>query len=446
MQTITFYFATLAIFFAFGGSILLILWQHIKQQSAVHAKAYLFLFLALFTLSLSSVHFFVSSHEDEAIKILVERILSAVSNMFLVLSLPFFSTYSSNKTNKYISEYTPMMVVLFFSGLFVLFSLLFEWKIGRLALGKTIVISLETAITALVLLVFGYRLSQVFNQQTFAAAFRYLVYTVFFVLVGSQIVIAINQLLYLPLLANNVPYIVFPIFVGFLCFTALIMVAGISTFLMHQTQLVQQQHEQEALQYRHQQQEQQTLLQQQAHTIKQLQEQLEQTSPITPTLSPIHHAESIMPLSHSTSDFMVSDNENYLTIGYEQQLYFFQLHLPKCGIRTFRYENYKLVNGFLFLLFYAVAQKQKKYHQKTTLNGYSIAMFNNTLIQAINTQLIDAGFEKIVKEDLLVRTRQGRFELTIDSQNIAIVGIESIQKDSDRNSIESILSMLDTDL
>ncbi|HNL07705.1 MAG TPA: hypothetical protein PKH93_09035, partial [Chitinophagales bacterium] len=132
--------------------------------------------------------------------------------------------------------------------------------------------------------------------------------------------------------------------------------------------------------------------------------------------------------------------------GYEQQLYFFQLHLPKCGIRTFRYENYKLVNGFLFLLFYAVAQKQKKYHQKTTLNGYSIAMFNNTLIQAINTQLIDAGFEKIVKEDLLVRTRQGRFELTIDSQNIAIVGIESIQKDSDRNSIESILSMLDTDL
>ena len=170
--------------------------------------------------------------------------------------------------------------------------------------------------------------------------------------------------------------------------------------------IVQQQHEQEALQYRHQQQEQQTLLQQQAHTIKQLQEQIEQTSPIAPTLSPIHHAESIMPLSHSTSDFMVSDNENYLTIGYEQQLYFFQLHLPKCGIRTFRYENYKLVNGFLFLLFYAVAQKQKKYHQKTTLNGYSIAMFNNTLIQAINTQLIDAGFEKIVKEDLLVRTRQ----------------------------------------
>ena len=141
----------------------------------------------------------------------------------------------------------------------------------------------------------------------------------------------------------------------------------------------------------------------------------------------------------------MSDSENHLTIGYDQQLYFFQLHLPKCGISAFRYENYKLVNGFLFLLFYAVAQKQKKYHQKTIINGYSIAMFNNTLIQAINTQLVEAGLNKIVKEDLLTRTRQGRFELTIDHQNISIVGIDSIQKDSDRNSIEAILSMLDTD-
>jgi hypothetical protein len=132
-----------------------------------------------------------------------------------------------------------------------------------------------------------------------------------------------------------------------------------------------------------------------------------------------------------------------LKIGYNNQLYFFELSLPKCNLVAFRYENYKIVNGFLFLLFYAFAKKNECYHDKNTINGYSIAMFNNTLIQALNTQLTDAGYEKITKEDLLFRNRQGKFELVIDPKQIVIVGLDQIKKESDSSSINSILSILD---
>ena len=70
-------------------------------------------------------------------------------------------------------------------------------------------------------------------------------------------------------------------------------------------------------------------------------------------------------------------------------------------------------------------------------------MFNNTLIQALNTQLTDAGYEKITKEDLLFRNRQGKFELVVDPKQIVIVGLDQIKKESDSSSINSILSILD---
>ena len=57
-------------------------------------------------------------------------------------------------------------------------------------------------------------------------------------------------------------------------------------------------------------------------------------------------------------------------------------------------------------------------------------MFNNTLIQALNTQLTDAGYEKITKEDLLFRNRQGKFELVIDPKQIVIVGLDQTDRKS----------------
>ena len=90
MQTIDFYFASLAHFFAFSGTILVVLW-HIRQVSnGLPKNGFLFLSLAMFTLSLSAIHYFLSSHENDTVKVLIERILSSVGNMFLALSLPYF--------------------------------------------------------------------------------------------------------------------------------------------------------------------------------------------------------------------------------------------------------------------------------------------------------------------------------------------------------------------
>ena len=70
-------------------------------------------------------------------------------------------------------------------------------------------------------------------------------------------------------------------------------------------------------------------------------------------------------------------------------------------------------------------------------------MFNNALIQALNVQLAEAGLEKITKDNLLHRTKQGRFELNIDPENINLININNITKESDRHSIAAILSILD---
>ena len=87
-------------------------------------------------------------------------------------------------------------------------------------------------------------------------------------------------------------------------------------------------------------------------------------------------------------------------------------------------------------------ENQKKLdliHLICLLSFYSLKL----LIQALNTQLTDAGYEKITKEDLLFRNRQGKFELVVDPKQIVIVGLDQIKKESDSSSINSILSILD---
>jgi hypothetical protein len=308
-------------------------------------------------------------------------------------------------------------IVLFFSSLFVLFSLLSDWKIGTLAIGQLIVVSLETFISAAVLLIFGYCLGETFRHQSFEKAFRRIVWSVLLVLVVSQILIALNQLFAFSFLVKNIIFIVYPAFISFLCFATLVTIAGFAWFFIEQINTLKEQKEQ---------------------TLQIAQQQLLQLTPATETTPD----SSLLPNNEQITDALPTHLPT-LKIGYNNQLYFFELSLPKCNLVAFRYENYKIVNGFLFLLFYAFAKKNDRYHDKNTINGYSIAMFNNTLIQALNTQLTDAGYEKITKEDLLFRNRQGKFELVIDPKQIVIVGLDQIKKESDSSSINSILSILD---
>ena len=421
MQTIDFYFASLALFFAFSGTILVVLW-HIRQVSnGLSKNGFLFLSLAMFTLSLSAIHYFLSSHENDTVKVLIERILSSVGNMFLALSLPYFvfgyGTLSKRWHFFRKKDNWNISVVLFFSFLFVLFSLLSDWKIGTLAIGQLIVVSLETFISAAVLLIFGYCLGETFRHQSFEKAFRRIVWSVLLVLVVSQILIALNQLFAFSFLVKNIIFIVYPAFISFLCFATLVTIAGFAWFFIEQINTLKEQKEQ---------------------TLQIAQQQLLQLTPATETTPD----SSLLPNNEQITDALPTHLPT-LKIGYNNQLYFFELSLPKCNLVAFRYENYKIVNGFLFLLFYAFAKKNDRYHDKNTINGYSIAMFNNTLIQALNTQLTDAGYEKITKEDLLFRNRQGKFELVIDPKQIVIVGLDQIKKESDSSSINAILSILD---
>ncbi len=421
MQTIDFYFASLALFFAFSGTILVVLW-HIRQVSnGLPKNGFLFLSLAMFTLSLSAIHYFLSSHENDTVKVLIERILSSVGNMFLALSLPYFVFGYGTLSKRWIffqkKDNWNTSIVLFFSSLFVLFSLLSDWKIGTLAIGQLIVVSLETFISAAVLLIFGYCLGETFRHQAFEKAFRRIVWSVLLVLVVSQILIALNQLFAFSFLVKNIIFIVYPAFISFLCFATLVTIAGFAWFFIEQINTLKEQKEQ---------------------TLQIAQQQLLQLTPATETTPD----SSLLPNNEQITDALPTHLPT-LKIGYNNQLYFFELSLPKCNLVAFRYENYKIVNGFLFLLFYAFAKKNDRYHDKNTINGYSIAMFNNTLIQALNTQLTDAGYEKITKEDLLFRNRQGKFELVIDPKQIVIVGLDQIKKESDSSSINSILSILD---
>jgi hypothetical protein len=421
MQTIDFYFASLALFFAFSGTILVVLW-HIRQVSnGLSKNGFLFLSLAMFTLSLSAIHYFLSSHENDTVKVLIERILSSVGNMFLALSLPYFVFGYGTLSKRWIffqkKDNWNTSIVLFFSSLFVLFSLLSDWKIGALAIGQLIVVSLETFISAAVLLIFGYCLGETFRHQSFEKAFRRIVWSVLLVLVVSQILIALNQLFAFSFLVKNIIFIVYPAFISFLCFATLVTIAGFAWFFIEQINTLKEQKEQ---------------------TLQIAQQQLLQLTPATETTPD----SSLLPNNEQITDALPTHLPT-LKIGYNNQLYFFELSLPKCNLVAFRYENYKIVNGFLFLLFYAFAKKNDRYHDKNTINGYSIAMFNNTLIQALNTQLTDAGYEKITKEDLLFRNRQGKFELVIDPKQIVIVGLDQIKKESDSSSINSILSILD---
>ena len=404
MQTIDFYFASLALFFAFSGTILVVLW-HIRQVSnGLPKNGFLFLSLAMFTLSLSAIHYFLSSHENDTVKVLIERILSSVGNMFLALSLPYFVFGYGTLSKRWIffqkKDNWNTSIVLFFSSLFVLFSLLSDWKIGTLAIGQLIVVSLETFISA-----------------AFEKAFRRIVWSVLLVLVVSQILIALNQLFAFSFLVKNIIFIVYPAFISFLCFATLVTIAGFAWFFIEQINTLKEQKEQ---------------------TLQIAQQQLLQLTPATETTPD----SSLLPNNEQITDALPTHLPT-LKIGYNNQLYFFELSLPKCNLVAFRYENYKIVNGFLFLLFYAFAKKNECYHDKNTINGYSIAMFNNTLIQALNTQLTDAGYEKITKEDLLFRNRQGKFELVVDPKQIVIVGLDQIKKESDSSSINSILSILD---
>lgn len=421
MQTIDFYFASLALFFAFSGTILVVLW-HIRQVSnGLPKNGFLFLSLAMFTLSLSAIHYFLSSHENDTVKVLIERILSSVGNMFLALSLPYFVFGYGTLSKRWIffqkKDNWNTSIVLFFSSLFVLFSLLSDWKIGTLAIGQLIVVSLETFISAAVLLIFGYCLGETFRHQSFEKPFRRIVWVVLLVLVVSQILIALNQLFAFSFLVKNIIFIVYPAFISFLCFATLVTIAGFAWFFIEQINTLKEQKEQ---------------------TLQIAQQQLLQLTPATETTPD----SSLLPNNEQITDALPTHLPT-LKIGYNNQLYFFELSLPKCNLVAFRYENYKIVNGFLFLLFYAFAKKNDRYHDKNTINGYSIAMFNNTLIQALNTQLTDAGYEKITKEDLLFRNRQGKFELVIDPKQIVIVGLDQIKKESDSSSINSILSILD---
>ena len=421
MQTIDFYFASLALFFAFSGTILVVLW-HIRQVSnGLPKNGFLFLSLAMFTLSLSAIHYFLSSHENDTVKVLIERILSSVGNMFLALSLPYFVFGYGTLSKRWIffqkKDNWNTSIVLFFSSLFVLFSLLSDWKIGALAIGQLIVVSLETFISAAVLLIFGYCLGETFRHQAFEKAFRRIVWSVLLVLVVSQILIALNQLFAFSFLVKNIIFIVYPAFISFLCFATLVTIAGFAWFFIEQINTLKEQKEQ---------------------TLQIAQQQLLQLTPATETTPD----SSLLPNNEQITDALPTHLPT-LKIGYNNQLYFFELSLPKCNLVAFRYENYKIVNGFLFLLFYAFAKKNDRYHDKNTINGYSIAMFNNTLIQALNTQLTDAGYEKITKEDLLFRNRQGKFELVVDPKQIVIVGLDQIKKESDSSSINSILSILD---
>ena len=421
MQTIDFYFASLALFFAFSGTILVVLW-HIRQVSnGLPKNGFLFLSLAMFTLSLSAIHYFLSSHENDTVKVLIERILSSVGNMFLALSLPYFVFGYGTLSKRWIffqkKDNWNTSIVLFFSSLFVLFSLLSDWKIGTLAIGQLIVVSLETFISAAVLLIFGYCLGETFRHQAFEKAFRRIVWSVLLVLVVSQILIALNQLFAFSFLVKNIIFIVYPAFISFLCFATLVTIAGFAWFFIEQINTLKEQKEQ---------------------TLQIAQQQLLQLTPATETTPD----SSLLPNNEQITDALPTHLPT-LKIGYNNQLYFFELSLPKCNLVAFRYENYKIVNGFLFLLFYAFAKKNDRYHDKSTINGYSIAMFNNTLIQALNTQLTDAGYEKITKEDLLFRNRQGKFELVVDPKQIVIVGLDQIKKESDSSSINSILSILD---
>lgn len=421
MQTIDFYFASLALFFAFSGTILVVLW-HIRQVSnGLSKNGFLFLSLAMFTLSLSAIHYFLSSHENDTVKVLIERILSSVGNMFLALSLPYFVFGYGTLSKRWIffqkKDNWNTSIVLFFSSLFVLFSLLSDWKIGALAIGQLIVVSLETFISAAVLLIFGYCLGETFRHQSFEKAFRRIVWSVLLVLVVSQILIALNQLFAFSFLVKNIIFIVYPAFISFLCFATLVTIAGFAWFFIEQINTLKEQKEQ---------------------TLQIAQQQLLQLTPATETTPD----SSLLPNNEQITDALPTHLPT-LKIGYNNQLYFFELSLPKCNLVAFRYENYKIVNGFLFLLFYAFAKKNDRYHDKNTINGYSIAMFNNTLIQALNTQLTDAGYEKITKEDLLFRNRQGKFELVVDPKQIVIVGLDQIKKESDSSSINSILSILD---
>lgn len=421
MQTIDFYFASLALFFAFSGTILVVLW-HIRQVSnGLPKNGFLFLSLAMFTLSLSAIHYFLSSHENDTVKVLIERILSSVGNMFLALSLPYFVFGYGTLSKRWIffqkKDNWNTSIVLFFSSLFVLFSLLSDWKIGTLAIGQLIVVSLETFISAAVLLIFGYCLGETFRHQAFEKAFRRIVWSVLLVLVVSQILIALNQLFAFSFLVKNIIFIVYPAFISFLCFATLVTIAGFAWFFIEQINTLKEQKEQ---------------------TLQIAQQQLLQLTPATETTPD----SSLLPNNEQITDALPTHLPT-LKIGYNNQLYFFELSLPKCNLVAFRYENYKIVNGFLFLLFYAFAKKNDRYHDKNTINGYSIAMFNNTLIQALNTQLTDAGYEKITKEDLLFRNRQGKFELVVDPKQIVIVGLDQIKKESDSSSINSILSILD---
>lgn len=441
MQAIDFYFASLAFFFAFSGIILVVLWYIRQGSKPLDNNGFIFLSLAMFTLSLSAIHYFLSSHENDLVKVLIERILSSVGNMFLALSLPYFVFGYGTLSKRLIffqkKDNWNTSIVLFFSSLFVLFSLLSDWKIGILAIGQLIVVSLETFISAVVLLIFGYCLGETFRHQSFEKPFRRIVWVVLLVLVVSQILIALNQLLALSFLVENIIFVVYPAFISFLCFATLVTIAGFAWFFIEQINTLKEQKETSTETLISQLHKANALILQKEQELAITQQQLLQLTPATETTPD----SSLLPPNEQITDALPTHLPT-LKIGYNNQLYFFELSLPKCNLTAFRYENYKIVNGFLFLLFYAFAKKNKCYHDKNTINGYSIAMFNNTLIQALNTQLTDAGCEKITKEDLLFRNRQGKFELVIDPKQIVIVGLDQIKKESDSSSINSILSIL----
>lgn len=121
-----------------------------------------------------------------------------------------------------------------------------------------------------------------------------------------------------------------------------------------------------------------------------------------------------------------------LDIGINKRLkYCFRLNFPQKGIKDFIYEEGRLSKMFKIFLSYAIATVESKESVIHKNSSYDRGKFNGYLKEKINLRLQKENqpvFDTDRKFELLIKS-QGKWKLSLDKDEIKIIGKEKIKND-----------------
>ena len=157
MTTKQFYLLSLIGITAIGGLVLLLLWRQIKGESKENRGA-LFIALALFSWTIVGVYKYYDPPMPSLIHAINDRILSAFSNLFLLISLPYFPNLFTQLKERFSFFRKPeqwvINVFIFFAIITVLFTLI-DRNVEN-DNGKRVIIAIDSVISTLTMFAISY--------------------------------------------------------------------------------------------------------------------------------------------------------------------------------------------------------------------------------------------------------------------------------------------------